>query len=123
MIRRPPRSTLFPHTTLFRSLLQIRLGGLTPYDVSIRCVGEPASYGLLEASPHPVEALHRPLSGQELVICRIYVASDEVRRIGVRPGDDDGRDVQDVGGEARGDEVPDRLRRRDEDLEIGRAHV
>src|SRR5438128_8922810 len=25
MIRRPPRSTLFPYTTLFRSLLQMRL--------------------------------------------------------------------------------------------------
>src|SRR3712207_9203302 len=27
MIRRPPRSTLFPYTTLFRSLLAIRLVG------------------------------------------------------------------------------------------------
>src|SRR3712207_7110107 len=26
MIRRPPRSTLFPYTTLFRSLLQLGLG-------------------------------------------------------------------------------------------------
>src|SRR2546425_2048380 len=28
MIRRPPRSTLFPYTTLFRSLGDVRLGGL-----------------------------------------------------------------------------------------------
>src|SRR3712207_8609924 len=28
MIRRPPRSTLFPYTTLFRSVLQPLLGGL-----------------------------------------------------------------------------------------------
>src|SRR3989441_2152011 len=28
MIRRPPRSTLFPYTTLFRSLRRWRLGGL-----------------------------------------------------------------------------------------------
>src|ERR1035441_10879536 len=27
MIRRPPRSTLFPYTTLFRSVLAIRFGG------------------------------------------------------------------------------------------------
>src|SRR2546427_1942127 len=27
MIRRPPRSTLFPYTTLFRSLLDLRLDG------------------------------------------------------------------------------------------------
>src|SRR2546425_7657275 len=29
MIRRPPRSTLFPYTTLFRSLFFVRLGTLT----------------------------------------------------------------------------------------------
>src|SRR2546430_11787730 len=27
MIRRPPRSTLFPYTTLFRSTMQVVLGG------------------------------------------------------------------------------------------------
>src|SRR2546430_10323745 len=27
MIRRPPRSTLFPYTTLFRSLIALRSGG------------------------------------------------------------------------------------------------
>src|SRR3712207_7605001 len=30
MIRRPPRSTLFPYTTLFRSLLQKELGAAFP---------------------------------------------------------------------------------------------
>src|SRR2546422_2009955 len=29
MIRRPPRSTLFPYTTLFRSLAQLERGDLT----------------------------------------------------------------------------------------------
>src|SRR3712207_7538799 len=29
MIRRPPRSTLFPYTTLFRSLVQFLLGAYT----------------------------------------------------------------------------------------------
>src|SRR3712207_7568207 len=33
MIRRPPRSTLFPYTTLFRSL-----GGVDPY-LALGCVG------------------------------------------------------------------------------------
>src|SRR5260370_30841083 len=28
MIRRPPRSTLFPYTTLFRSLDELQVGGL-----------------------------------------------------------------------------------------------
>src|SRR5258705_6851019 len=29
MIRRPPRSTLFPYTTLFRSILMLKLAALT----------------------------------------------------------------------------------------------
>src|SRR2546430_8998237 len=30
MIRRPPRSTLFPYTTLFRSVMRAKLGGQRP---------------------------------------------------------------------------------------------
>src|SRR2546427_9610678 len=33
MIRRPPRSTLFPYTTLFRSLF--RVGGVAPQGVNV----------------------------------------------------------------------------------------
>src|SRR2546422_7086796 len=33
MIRRPPRSTLFPYTTLFRSFARARLGGCAIEDV------------------------------------------------------------------------------------------
>src|SRR2546430_17448219 len=31
MIRRPPRSTLFPYTTLFRSAIEIGTGGFQPH--------------------------------------------------------------------------------------------
>src|SRR3712207_9402274 len=41
MIRRPPRSTLFPYTTLFRSLLLVRRGERTTVEVPIVVVGEP----------------------------------------------------------------------------------
>src|SRR2546426_8975060 len=45
MIRRPPRSTLFPYTTLFRSLWQIATdGNLTPTPVQI----ESARIGVAE---------------------------------------------------------------------------
>src|SRR5437868_9864864 len=42
MIRRPPRSTLFPYTTLFRSILCLPCGGhhppaLTVWKLSRRC--------------------------------------------------------------------------------------
>src|SRR5256885_12691155 len=42
MIRRPPRSTLFPYTTLFRSNV-----GLLPQDVAVEepSVGEPRGLG------------------------------------------------------------------------------
>src|SRR2546427_7684131 len=33
MIRRPPRSTLFPYTTLFRSLCDIRMPGTSGVDL------------------------------------------------------------------------------------------
>src|SRR3712207_7085925 len=36
MIRRPPRSTLFPYTTLFRSGQMVDVGG---YHLHINCVG------------------------------------------------------------------------------------
>src|SRR3712207_8799201 len=46
MIRRPPRSTLFPYTTLFRSVLRHRLGGdslaATPEQGLLRLGGEKA---------------------------------------------------------------------------------
>src|SRR5689334_24826159 len=45
MIRRPPRSTLFPYTTLFRSLLQVLVGD--------RPIGDPArQVGMAEQAPH-----------------------------------------------------------------------
>src|SRR5258706_11921814 len=48
MIRRPPRSTLFPFTTLFRSLLQLfldRLGAL--FRVLQLVVGQPREHRLV----------------------------------------------------------------------------
>src|SRR5687768_18258129 len=49
MIRRPPRSTLFPYTTLFRSLHDLSVRGL---------LGEAAS-----ESPTPVSAASAPPPG------------------------------------------------------------
>src|SRR5438552_12838875 len=56
MLRRPPRSTLFPYTTLFRSLLQLH--GVTPMAprVSARAQ-DPAEHGhqLLGGEPVALE--------------------------------------------------------------------
>src|SRR3989442_15854214 len=51
MIRRPPRSTLFPYTTLFRSLVEAELGGVAGL-VPARVVVVPR--GLVKAQLHVV---------------------------------------------------------------------
>src|SRR3989449_8941505 len=38
MIRRPPRSTLFPYTTLFRSLVPAALGGVIAKETNARTI-------------------------------------------------------------------------------------
>src|SRR5687767_15495711 len=64
MIRRPPRSTLFPYTTLFRSGI--------PYPLCLAVAGDgrhpggdPAiCRGLRDRSPHPIH-LHRSVGGRQ----------------------------------------------------------
>src|SRR2546428_9017952 len=47
MIRRPPRSTLFPYTTLFRSFVKLRRGEKTTA-LAFSCA-RPTSFEVLEA--------------------------------------------------------------------------
>src|SRR3712207_9272319 len=62
MIRRPPRSTLFPYTTLFRSGLYSRSRGLSP----IPCLASEAFAGLIRPKLRrggcsgPIVLLERP---------------------------------------------------------------
>src|SRR5688572_31417195 len=55
MIRRPPRSTLFPYTTLFRSYIEHTLlkPDATPEDIERHC-REAADHGLLAVCVAPV---------------------------------------------------------------------
>src|SRR5690554_1866631 len=55
IIRRPPRSTLFPYTTLFRSLfvvVVIILAEVPPFDVAVHLLNRLVMLRLL--LPHPV---------------------------------------------------------------------
>src|SRR3989442_10942768 len=45
MIRRPPRSTLFPYTTLFRSLHQARKVVVDHVEIPLDALGVPACIG------------------------------------------------------------------------------
>src|SRR5215213_11940850 len=56
MIRRPPRSTLFPYTTLFRSMSE------RSDDIRPRHVDRVAARGLLDGRTRPLR--HRALGGR-----------------------------------------------------------
>src|SRR3712207_1332202 len=51
MIRRPPRSTLFPYTTLFRSVVAQALGMELHFQPTIRIFGE--QFGIAVLTRHP----------------------------------------------------------------------
>src|SRR3712207_5366563 len=63
MIRRPPRSTLFPYTTLFRSDLAVRDGMDDAVEVA---EGRPAEAEVLDRPAHPRDRHHVALA--ELVL-------------------------------------------------------
>src|SRR3712207_7330782 len=85
MIRRPPRSTLFPYTTLFRSRLQLRHPGAScrqyiGMDLAharrrIRRGGDASG----EAATHPVLRSHRSeehtseLQSRQYLVCRLLL--------------------------------------------------
>src|SRR3712207_7888365 len=64
MIRRPPRSTLFPYTTLFRSVGPMQIQGPKSKEVMTDLFGE----NILEVPYYYM--VHRELDGMELVIDR-----------------------------------------------------
>src|SRR5436189_6173471 len=81
MIRRPPRSTLFPYTTLFRSLLFFCLAGLSFASVGV--AAEPAGAKLTyrrvfkSSSPELIEIVLREDSD---------AATYEIRQLDEEPG-------------------------------------
>src|SRR2546430_8026104 len=83
MIRRPPRSTLFPYTTLFRSSSEVPscraskrtldLRACAPYNLASRCF---AAFGVTD---HALPALERSeehtseLQSQSNLVCRLLL--------------------------------------------------
>src|SRR3712207_8099043 len=59
MIRRPPRSTLFPYTTLFRSRPFRALGGASHRGLSFACEMEMGPGGASHVGPEARPLLHR----------------------------------------------------------------
>src|SRR2546430_12390087 len=83
MIRRPPRSTLFPYTTLFRSLRASRGGPdrhlaavplLPPSDARDRRGGSPAGPRDSRSEEHTSE-----LQSQSKLVCRLLLGKKKKR--------------------------------------------
>src|SRR3712207_7916063 len=78
MIRRPPRSTLFPYTTLFRSLglgpqllpvgLHVRLSGPLLSPVPLHAVLDP-----LQDAPDRSEEHTSELQSRQYLVCRLLL--------------------------------------------------
>src|SRR3712207_6986018 len=72
MIRRPPRSTLFPYTTLFRSMAEV------------------LRRALWSGISKPEDSIQVPLSGRKyrITVERLKRFVDDLRRAGTRGTDD-----------------------------------
>src|SRR2546430_8259381 len=72
MIRRPPRSTLFPYTTLFRSRRSAELRDKIPDEaarIRVRGIVEPVA--LVSAAPRVSQSIDRYRAQQHLVTAHI----------------------------------------------------
>src|SRR2546430_10673320 len=73
MIRRPPRSTLFPYTTLFRSASRKRSSDAETHDVSAEAGRIAFSGGRSRSEEHTSE-----LQSQSNLVCRLLLEKNNV---------------------------------------------
>src|SRR3989440_2762506 len=85
MIRRPPRSTLFPYTTLFRSLLAVPVGGggqeLERVEIVFqgqRDQVEPVREGLRDVERLVVRLVHRRTIDRDRKSTRLNSSHDQI---------------------------------------------
>src|SRR5436309_10156455 len=79
MIRRPPRSTLFPYTTLFRSI--VKNGKSTTADTS-KSAGSPLSNApvLLHSHAYRSEEHTSELQSRENLVCRLLLEKKKKKK-------------------------------------------
>src|SRR3712207_7538565 len=90
MIRRPPRSTLFPYTTLFRSLRPLRAGQarrrpllLAPVRGALRPPSgpDPAAPPPRAGRHHRSEEHTSELQSRQYLVCRLLLEKNKIARI------------------------------------------
>src|SRR2546430_9998368 len=94
MIRRPPRSTLFPYTTLFRSKLTAGMPGAGEPNIAeilkeaetLLAEGDPANAASVYAEVLALEATNRSeehtseLQSQSNLVCRLLLEKKKTRQ-------------------------------------------
>src|SRR2546430_7521479 len=88
MIRRPPRSTLFPYTTLFRSLHGISFAarpGTSTALVGPSGSGKSTLIGLVAAFYRRSEEHTSELQSQSNLVCRLLLEKKKIRSTRMQP--------------------------------------
>src|SRR2546427_5770053 len=73
MIRRPPRSTLFPYTTLFRSRLAVVVACALVIAPKLGLALEPTLFALVRSEEHTSE-----LQSQSNLVCRLLLEKKKI---------------------------------------------
>src|SRR5262249_60469490 len=81
MIRRPPRSTLFPYTTLFRSVLVAEVGMTTLAGMAVAAVGHEAQDDPVARLDHGHALAHRFHNARALVAERSEEHTSELQSL------------------------------------------
>src|SRR3712207_7636415 len=88
MIRRPPRSTLFPYTTLFRSGVRNTIGSLTTPPVRSVRMSSTSSWKLRfsKLTPSPRSEEHTSeLQSRQYLVCRLLLEKKKHRSFAPQP--------------------------------------
>ena len=85
--------------------VQVWLGGFAPDQIGVRRVGQATGDCLVEAGAHFIEAFLGALAGNEWLVVRVAVRGQQVCRVGVGTGQDDGRCTGNVSGQASGGQL------------------
>src|SRR3712207_7007832 len=82
MIRRPPRSTLFPYTTLFRSSGDVRVRAIETANVSIMGSGDVSISGPAKCSISKMgrsEEHTSELQSRQYLVCRLLLEKKKIQ--------------------------------------------
>ena len=99
------------------SLVEIGLGRFTPQQIRVGSEGKGTGDRKVEASSDPEKPFGgAAVGGDEGCVGGIDVRRDELRAVGICPGDEHGGHIQDVRGQPRRDKRPNELAGRNEDF-------